>query len=76
MELNTKKRLTSFSEQSNPCVKKQILSQMQFTKKQTNQLFEDENHNKITFKRRDFYSAHVIRNLKTGFGSVRAIISK
>ena len=45
-------------------------------KKQTNPLFDDENHNKIAFKRQDFYSASVFRNLKAAFNSVRAIISK
>ena len=44
-------------------------------KKQTNPLLEDKNHNKITFKRWDFYSANVFRNLKAAFNSVRAIIS-
>ena len=55
-ELETKKRQAPFSEKSRTCVKN-LLSQMHFkkkTKKQTNPLFEDENHNKITFKRRDF----------------------
>ena len=42
-------------------------------KKQTNPLFEDKNPNKITFKRQDFYSANVFRNLKAAFNSVRAI---
>ena len=42
-----------------------------YKQKQTNLLFEDENHNKITFKRRDFYFANVFRNLKTAFNSVR-----
>ena len=45
-------------------------------KTQTNPLFEDENHNKITFTRQDFYSANVFKNLKAAFNSVRAIISK
>ena len=45
-------------------------------KNQTNPLFEDESHNKIAFKRRDFSSATVFQNLKTAFNSVRAIISK
>ena len=45
-------------------------------RKLTNPLFEDENHNKITFKRRDFYSANVLRNLEGTFTCVRAIISK
>ena len=45
-------------------------------KKQTNPLFEDEKHNKITFKRQDFCSANVFRNLRVAFNSVRAIISK
>ena len=45
-------------------------------KKQTNLLFKDENHYKITFKRRDFYSANVFGNLKAAFNSFRAIISK
>ena len=44
-------------------------------KKQTNPLFEDENHNKVTSKRRDFYSANIFRNLKAAFNSDRAIIS-
>ena len=45
-------------------------------KKQTNLLFEDERHNKITFKRQDFYSATVFRNLKTAFNSVGTIFFK
>ena len=45
-------------------------------KNHTNPLFEDESHNKITFKRRDFYSATVFRNLKKSFNTVEAIISK
>ena len=42
---------------------------MQFYKKK-NPLFEDENQHKITFKRRDFCSANVFRNLKPAFISV------
>ena len=45
-------------------------------KKQTNALFEDESHNEITFKRRDFYSATVFSNFITAFNSVGAIIFK
>ena len=41
-------------------------------KKQTNPLFEDEKHNKITFKRQDFRSANVFTNLKVAFNSVGA----
>ena len=43
---------------------------------ETNPLFEDKSHNKITFKRRDFYSANVLRNLKRAFDSAQGIISK
>ena len=57
-------------------VGKKLLSQMQFYKKeQANPPFEDQSHNKIIIKRRDFYSATVFRNLKRAF-SVKAIISK
>ena len=45
-------------------------------KKQTNLLFEDESHAKIIYKRQDFYSANVLRNSKTTFNSVEAIVSK
>ena len=78
-ELDTKKRPTPFSKKSRPCAKKptkpNALLQKK-KKKQTNPLFEDKNHNKVTFKRLDFYSANVFRNLKAAFNSVRAIISK
>ena len=50
---------------------------MHFSKtKHTNPLFEDENDNKITLKRQDFYSATTLRNLKTAFKSVGGIITK
>ena len=80
-ELDTKKRQTPFSEKSRPCVKKTYYAKCTSAKKKqkykhTNPLSEDEIHNKITFKRRDFYSANVFRNLKAAFNSVRAIISK
>ena len=75
--LDTKKRQTSFSEKSRPCIKKPTKPNALFPlKKQTNPLFEDEKHNKITLKRQDFYSVNVFRNLKVAFNSVRAIISK
>ena len=77
-ELDSKKRQMPFSEKSRFCVKKNLLSQMHFCKKktQTNPLFEDKNHSKITFKRQDFYAANIFRILKETFNSVRAIISK
>ena len=75
-DVDTKKRQTPFNEKSRPSVKKNLPSQMHFCKKkQTNPLFQDENHYKITFKCRDFYSANAFRNLKAAFDSVRAIIS-
>ena len=76
-ELDSKKRPTPFNEKSRPCVKKPYQVKCTIAKKkQTNPLLEDENHNKVTFKRQDFYSANVFRNLKAAFNSVRAIISK
>ena len=76
-ELDTSKRQTPFSEKSCPSVKKPTKpNALLQKKKQTNPLFEDKNHNKITFKRRGLYSANVFRNLKAVFNSVRAIISK
>ena len=46
-------------------VKKQLSSQIQFCKKKIHKpMFEDENHNKITFKHQDFYSANVFKNFK------------
>ena len=77
-ELDTKKRQTPFSEKSHPCVKKPTKPNalLQKKKKQTNLLFEDENHDKISFKRRDFYSANVFRTLKAAFNSIIAMISK
>ena len=76
-ELDAKKRQTSFSEKSRFCVKKPTKPNALLQKqKQTNPLFEDENHIKITFKCRDFYSSNVFRNLKAAFNSIRAIISK
>ena len=76
--LDTKKRRTSFSEKSRPCIKKKTYQPNALfpLKKQTNPLFEDEKHNKITLKRQDFYSANIFRNLKVAFNSVRAIIFK
>ena len=77
-ELDTEKRQTPFRKKV-VLVYKNLPSQMHFRKKkkqQTNSLFEDKNHNKIAFKRRDFYSANVFRNLKAAFNSVRAIILK
>ena len=50
-ELDTKKRLTPFREKSCPCVKKPTKPNALLKKKQTNPLFQDKNHNKITFKR-------------------------
>ena len=47
-----------------------------YKKKPTNPLFENQNDNKITFKRQDFYFAKVLRNLKAAFNSARVIISK
>ena len=45
------------------CVKKLTMPHALLQKKkQTYPLFEDENHYKITFKGRDFYSANVFRN--------------
>ena len=55
----------------NPTKPKALL---QKTKKQTNSLFEDENPQKITFKRQDFYCANIFRNLKAAFNSNRAIV--
>ena len=75
-ELDTKMRQKPFSENNRPCVKKPTKPNALLQKrKQTYPLFEDENHNKITFKRRDFYSANVLTNLKAAFTSVRGIIS-
>ena len=71
----TRDRLRPFSEKSRHCLKK-VQSQMHFSKKkQTNPPFEDQSHNKIIIKRRDFYSATVFRNLKRAFNGVEAIIS-
>ena len=76
-ELDTAKRQTPFSEKSHPSVKKPTKpNSLLQKKKQTYPLFEVENHDKITFKRPDFYSANVFRNLKAAFNSARAIISK
>ena len=75
-ELDTTKRQTPFSEKSCPCVKTPTKpNALLQKKKQTNPLFEDKNHNKITFKLRDFCSANVFRNLKAVFNSFKAIIS-
>ena len=76
-ELETNKRPSRpFSEKSRHCLKN-VQSQMHFCKKkQTNPPFEDQSHNKILIKRRDFYSATVFRNLKRAFNGVEAIISK
>ena len=50
-----------------------VLNQIHFgKKKETNLLFKHENHNKITFKRRDFYFANVFRNFKF-FYAIEAI---
>ena len=43
---------------------------MHLKKKKTSPQFEDESHNKITFKPRDFYSANVFKNVKTTFNNV------
>ena len=51
-EVDTKKGQTPFSEKSHPCVKKPTKpNALLQTKQQTNPLFTDENHDKITFKR-------------------------